>query len=153
MISQQDKRKTVLFLCSANSARSQMAEALMRHRSQDEVRVISAGLEPKPIHPMSIRVLEELGLDTSVLRSKDIREFLGKASVNWAIIVCEQARQRCPNIYPFALQTLYWPFDDPAAVQGTEDVKLEKFREVRDKIDERIKSWIEAGLVAVANGA
>lgn len=126
-----------------------MAEALLRHRSNDQLVVASAGLEPKPIHPMTLRVLDEMGLDTSVLHSKGIRDFLGKASVNVAIIVCEQAHLKCPNIYPFALQTLYWPFEDPATLTGSEDVRLAKFREIRDKIDDRIKSWVQMESIAV----
>lgn len=134
-------KPAVLFLCSANSARSQMAEALLRHRAKDRVDVFSAGIDPKPIHPLAIQVIEEIGVETTGLQSKGIGGFLGRVSVHTAIIVCEQAKQQCPRIYPFALQTLYWPFEDPAAFQGSHASMVEKFRQIRDHIDARIELW------------
>ena len=136
------KKQVVLFLCTANSARSQMAEALLRHRAGDRFEAHSAGLTPSVVHPMTIRVLQEIGLDTNRLRSKGSEEFLGKMRLHYAIIVCDKAAQSCPRLHPFALHTLHWPFDDPAAVQGPEEERLAKFREVRDKIDEQIRSWL-----------
>ena len=132
----------VLFLCTGNSARSQMAEALLRKYAGDRFDACSAGMEPKGIHPLTERVLREMGIDTSPLHSKDLRTFLGKVSIQHAIVVCEKAQQTCPRFYPFALNNLYWPFDDPAAFEGSHAAQLEKFREVRDQIDQRIQTWL-----------
>ena len=133
----------ILFLCTGNSARSQMAEALLRKHAGDRFEACSAGMEPKGIHPLTERVLREIGIDTSVLHSKDLRTFLGKVSIQNAIVVCEKAQQRCPRFYPFALNNLYWPFDDPVAFEGSPAAQLEKFRDVRDQIDERIQTWLK----------
>jgi arsenate reductase (thioredoxin) len=131
----------VLFLCTGNSARSIMAEALLRYYAPDRFEVYSAGLEPKGINPYTIRVMYEIGLDVSGGRSKDVMEFLGKVHVSYVITVCSNAEERCP-IFPFSTQRLHWPFEDPAAFQGTDAEKLAKFREVRDLIDERIRAWL-----------
>lgn len=136
------QKDSVLFLCTANSARSQMAEALLRRRASDRFAVYSAGLEPRDVHPLTHRVLRELGIDTSGLRSKGTDEFLGKARICYAIIVCDKAADSCPRIFPFATHTLYWPFEDPAAIKGSEEERLGKFREVRDEIDSRIQDWV-----------
>ena len=133
---------TVLFLCSRNSARSQMAEALLRHHGGDRFRVRSAGLRPGPVHPMTLQVLQEAGLDTSDCTSKDLGGFLGKAPIHYAIVVCERAQKDCPHIHPFALKRLYWPFEDPAAFVGSERECLDTFREVRDAIDARVQRWL-----------
>jgi arsenate reductase (thioredoxin) len=131
----------VLFLCTGNSARSIMAEALLRYYAPDRFEVYSAGLEPKGINPYTIRVMKEIGLDVSGGRSKDVMEFLGKVHVSYVITVCSNAEERCP-IFPFSTQRLHWPFEDPAAFQGTDAEKVAKFREVRDLIDERIRAWL-----------
>ncbi len=136
------RRSVVLFLCTGNSARSQMAEAILRARASDRFDAASAGLEPKGVHPLTIRVLSEVGIDTSGLYSKNSSDFLGKVAVRYAIIVCERANQHCPRIYPFAVQTLYWPFEDPATAEGTEEQRLERFREVRDQVTARIDEWL-----------
>lgn len=86
--------------------------------------------------------MAEIGIDTSGHRSKDVREYLGHVAVRHAIIVCENAQKHCPNVYPFALETLYWPFDDPAPFEGSETAQLEKFRGVRDQIEARIEQWL-----------
>ena len=132
-----------------------MAEALLRHAAGDRFQACSAGLEPKPINPLTLRVLEEAGVATDGLRSKDASEFLGRVSVHCAIFVCDKAQQSCPRIYPFALQSLYWPFEDPAAFHGSTEEKLAKFREVRDQIDHQIHVWLRAmghGLPDVTQG-
>jgi len=131
----------VLFLCTGNSARSQMAEALLRHRAGDRFEVHSAGIEPKGINPYTCRVLEEIGLDISQHRSKDVREYLGHVHMSYVITVCSNAEENCP-IFPFATIRLHWPFDDPAAFEGPDDATLARFREVRDQIDARIQEWI-----------
>lgn len=132
----------VLFLCTGNSARSIMAEALLRRYAGDRFEVYSAGLEPKGINPCTIRVMNEIGLDVSGGRSKDVMEYLGHVHMGYVITVCSNAEERCP-IFPFGTQRLHWPFEDPAAFQGTDDEKAAKFREVRDLIDQRLRTWLQ----------
>lgn len=135
-------RPRVLFVCTGNSARSIMAEALLRHFAGDRFEVFSAGMEPKGVNPLSIKALQEIGVDTAGLSSKNTMEFLGKVNVRYAIIVCDNAQKSCPRIQPFALKTLFWPFDDPAAATGSEPEKLAEFRRVRDEIAGKIKGWL-----------
>ena len=136
-------RPLILFLCTANAARSQMAEALLRHHAGDRYEACSAGLHPQGIHPLTLQVLAERGIDTAGLRAKPVGEFLGRASVRQAITVCERAQENCPRVYPFAGETLYWPFEDPAAFEGTEKRRVAKFREVCDQIEMRIELWLK----------
>lgn len=132
---------TVLFLCTANSARSQMAEGLLRHLAGDRFEVYSAGLEAKGIHPLALRVMAEVGIDISGQRSKNLSEYLGRLHIHHAIIVCDSAAQRCPT-YPFAREIHRWPFDDPATWPGGPEAQLAKFREVRDAIRGRLEDFI-----------
>lgn len=132
----------VLFLCTGNSARSIMGEALLRHHAGDRFEAHSAGTEPKGVNPLTLAVLREKGVDTSGLSSKSSGEYLGKVSVAHAIIVCENARQRCPRIDPLALSTQYWPIDDPAEAEGTDSERLGAFRAARDDIEARILGWL-----------
>jgi len=136
-------RPAVLFLCSRNSARSQMAEALLRRDANDRFDIYSGGLKPQEIHPLTLRVLDEIGVDTTGLYSKDLGQFLGKVAINYAVIVCEAANTDCPRLHPFALKQLYWPFPDPATALGTEEEQLTVFREVRDAIAGRIQHWLQ----------
>ena len=136
-------KHSILFLCAHNAARSQMAEALLRKHAGDRFDVVSAGLEPTSVHPLTIRALNEVGVDLSSHRAKGLDGILGKATFQLAIIVCERTQTSCPHIYPFALQRLYWPFEDPVAAQGTEEQQLQKFREVRDQIEARILEWLK----------
>ena len=139
------EKPCVLFLCTHNSARSQMAEALLRHRAGDRYNACSAGVEPTRVHPMTLRVLEEAHIDTTGLRSKSIDEVLGKARVRTAVMVCAQAAQEaCPRLYPFAGEVLQWTFDDPSRVQGSEELQLAAFRRTRDEIDARLREWLRA---------
>ena len=135
-------RQRVLFLCAHNAARSQMAEALLRHHAGDRFEVCSAGLEPTEIHPLTIRVLEEAGIDTSALAAEGLDTYMAKVSVQYAIVVCERTQAQCPRLYPFARETLHWPFEDPAAFRGTPGMQLNKFREVRDQIETRLEAWL-----------
>jgi len=136
-------KHSVLFLCAHNAARSQMAEALLHKHAGDQFEVASAGLEPTEIHPMTIRVMNETGVDLSRHHAKGLDGILGKQTFQFAIIVCEQTQKNCPHIYPFALQRLYWPFEDPASFNGTEEEQLEKFRDVRNQIEARILDWLK----------
>jgi arsenate reductase (thioredoxin) len=135
-------KPVVLFLCTGNSARSQMAEALLRARAGDRFTIHSAGLEPKGVHPVTIQVLAELGLPTDAMRSKPSTDFLGKVKITYAVVVCDSAQRSCPKVFPFTFNMLYWPFEDPAAFVGTPEQQLEKFRQVRDQIAERLDQWL-----------
>ena len=136
-------KQNILFLCAHNAARSQMAEALWRKHADDRYNIVSAGLEPSTIHPMTIRVLNEVGIDTSNHYAKGLAGLLGKDTFQFVIFVCERTQKNCPYIFPFALQRLNWPFEDPAAAMGTEEEQLEKFRTIRDQIETRILKWLE----------
>ena len=142
-MNEQNQKPMVLFLCTGNSARSQMAEAILRREAGDRFEVRSAGLDPTQVHPFTIRALTEIGVDASDLYAKHVREFLGRASVRYAIIVCEKVQQNCPRIFPFAFKNLYWPFDDPTRGKETEPETMKKFREVRDQIQAHIKHWLQ----------
>jgi arsenate reductase (thioredoxin) len=136
-------KPVVLVLCTGNSCRSQMAEAFLRKYAADRFAAYSAGLDPKPeIHPMARQVMVEAGIDLAGQYPKSTKEYLGRLPVRHLILVCAQAEKQCPRIFPGAMNRLFWPFDDPAA-EGSEQEGLEKFREVRDQIDHKIKAWLE----------
>src|SRR5262245_41384924 len=138
---------SVLFLCTGNSARSQMAEAFLRTCGGDYFEAYSAGLEPKGIHPLTKQVMEEVGVDISQQWSKNLTEYLGKKHFGYLVTVCSDADAKCPTTFPGVGQRLRWFFDDPAAVSGSEAEQLAKFREVRDQILQRITAWLnEPGL-------
>jgi len=132
----------VLFLCTGNSARSQMAEALLRHYAGDRFDVYSAGLEPKGMNPFTVRVMEEIGIPLTGQSSKDVREYMGKLHFSYLITVCANAEERCPTTFPGVSQRMHWAFDDPAVAEGTDEEKLAKFRAVRDQIARRIREWL-----------
>jgi len=136
------KNPLALFLCTGNSARSIMAEAILRCKAGDRFDVASAGLEPKGVHPMTVEVLREIGVPTDGLRSKPISEFLGRVSIRYAITVCAHADAACPRVFPFATRRMYWPFADPPATPGTDADRLAKFREVRDEIARQLAAWL-----------
>jgi len=146
-----ETKPVVLFLCIANTARSQIAEVLFRHHARDRLSAISAGLEPgEAVDPLAIRALEEKGLDATGLRPKHVREFLGTVRVTTAISVCSKAAEACPTLWPGLVDILYWPIDDPAAVEGNEEQRLAAFRSARDIIEAKILEWLgraHAGLV------
>ena len=129
----------VLFVCTGNSARSVMAEALLRHHGQDAFEVHSAGTEPKGINPLTLRVLGEAGIDGSFARSKSVEEFLGQ-SFDYVVTVCDQARQTCP-VFPGVHESLHWGYEDPAAAEGTEEERLVVFRKVFIQIGERVAQF------------
>jgi arsenate reductase len=137
------KTPVVLFLCGANRARSQMAEALLAHDTDGRFQARSAGLRPATaIDPMAIEVLEEIGIDTSRLRPKPVDEFM-RDRIDCAIIVCEKAEEYCPRLYPFCYRVLHWPFEDPVAFEGSDEDRLEAFRRLRDDLQGRIRQWID----------
>ncbi len=131
-----EERIRVLFVCTHNSARSIMAEVLLRARGGERFEVHSAGTEPSAVRPLTLRVLEEAGLDTSRLRSKSVEEFLGQR-FDYVVTVCDQARQTCP-VFPGRHVSLHWGYEDPAAAEGTEEERLAVFRRVFTQIASRI---------------
>jgi arsenate reductase len=132
----------ILVLCTGNSARSQMAEAYLRKYHGDRFAIASAGTVPKPeVHPLAIRAMADAGIDISGSRPKDTAEFLGKAPVRHLLIVCDNANQSCPRIWPGTYSRTFMPFDDPADAKGTEAERLAVFRRVRDEIDVAMKRW------------
>jgi arsenate reductase len=136
------KKPVVLFVCTGNSARSQMAEGLLRKHAGDRFDAKSAGTEPKGLNPLSVEAMKEIGIDISQQRSKKLSEMVGTVPIDYAIFVCSSADDRCPTLAAFTGERLYWPFDDPAAATGTHQEKLARFREVRDQIDARIVDWL-----------
>lgn len=132
----------ILFLCTGNSARSQMAEAFLRKYADDRFEAHSAGLEPKGLNPLTVRVMEEVGIDLSGQTSKSVEVYLGKTLFQSLVTVCDDADKNCPTVWPGVSTRLHWSFQDPAAVEGAEAEKLAKFREVRDLIDQKIQSWL-----------
>lgn len=137
-----NKKPRVLFLCIENRARSQMAEALLRKHAADQFEIYSAGLEPSPIHPYVYRVMEEVGLDLEGHYAKGVDEFLNKLYFGILITVCAKAEEKCPT-FPGLGERHYWPIEDPVAVEGSEEVKLEAFRRARDEIEKHIIDWLE----------
>jgi arsenate reductase len=124
----------VLILCTGNSCRSQMAEALLRRAAGDALRVASAGSKPSGyVHPLSIRAMAEVGIDLAGARSKSLEEFLDQ-DVETVITVCGNADQACPT-FPGQARRYHWPFDDPAHAEGDEEAQMAVFRRVRDEID------------------
>jgi arsenate reductase len=134
----------VLFVCTGNSARSIMAEALLRHQGGSGFEVYSAGTEPRGINPLTIRTLEAAGLDASGARSKSVTDFLGQ-SFDYVITVCDQARQSCP-VFPGVHESLHWGYEDPAEAEGTEGERLEVFRRVFIGLGQRIAMFIPIAL-------
>jgi arsenate reductase len=134
----------VLFLCTGNSARSQMAEAFLRSYAGDRFDVYSAGLEPKGfILPEVLEAMKELGLDMTGQTSKGVQEYLGKKVFAHTITVCGDAEENCPAIFLNMGKHEHWPFDDPAKLEGSDSERLEFTRRVRDQIAQRIQEWLK----------
>ena len=132
----------VLILCTGNSARSQMAEGLLRHDGGESFVVESAGIEPSFVRPEAIEAMREIGLDISGHRSKSIDEF-ARQPFDYVITVCDNAKQNCP-IFPAATSRIHWRIEDPAAVDGAEQTRLAAFRAARDDLRERLLKFIES---------
>jgi arsenate reductase len=135
-----NRGKRVLILCTGNSARSQMAEGLLRHDGGERFEVSSAGTHPGHVRPEAIAAMSELGIDISKHRSKSVDEFTND-EFDYVITVCDNAREHCP-VFPGAARRIHWSFDDPAAALGDEAARLALFRRVRDQIRERLKGFI-----------
>jgi arsenate reductase len=137
------KKQRVLILCTGNSARSQMAEGLLRHDAGDRFEVFSAGVKPSSVRPEAVAVMQELGVDLSGHRSKHLEEFVGQ-SFDYVLTVCDNARESCP-IFPGKTVTIHHSFVDPAAAGGLEggpeEERLAVFRSVRDQIRDYLRSF------------
>ncbi|MCM8789554.1 MAG: arsenate reductase ArsC [Candidatus Omnitrophica bacterium] len=133
-------KKKVLFLCTGNSARSQMAEGFLRNMGEDKFEVFSAGLKPTDVNPLAIKVMAEIGVDISQHRSKSAMEFIGQ-KFDYVITVCDNAKQTCP-VFPGKYKEIHWGLEDPAAAQGNEEERLAVFRRVRDEIKENISTFL-----------
>ena len=136
-------KKRVLILCTGNSARSQMAEGLLRARGGVRFEVYSAGTRPTGVREEAVEVMREAGVDIGAHRSKAVGEFEGR-EFDYVITVCDNARETCP-VFPGKTERIHWSFDDPAAAGGTREERLAVFRRVRDEIDARLREWA-AGL-------
>jgi arsenate reductase len=132
----------VLFLCTGNSARSQMAEALLRARGGDLFVPFSAGLEPKGMNPFTVKAMDEIGVSTEGQYSKGVMTYLGRQFFTYMVTVCADAEEKCPSVWPGVQHRLHWKFDDPAAFEGSDEDKLNEFRRVRDEIDAKISAWV-----------
>jgi arsenate reductase len=119
-----------------------MAEAFLRKYAGDRFEVHSAGLEPKGLNPLTVKVMNEVGIDVSCQESKGVDTYLGKLLFQYLITVCDDADKNCPTVWPGVNKRMHWSFRDPAAFEGTEEDKLAKFREVRDLIEKKIQEWL-----------
>ena len=134
-------KKSVLILCTGNSARSQIAEGLLKHICQDRYEVYSAGTKPSIVRPEAIKVLAEIGIDISASRSKSVDEFAGQ-NIDYVLTVCDNAKENCPY-FPATSKIVHYSFSDPAEIQGSEEIRLSAFRKVRDEIKEYFVESVE----------
>jgi arsenate reductase len=140
-----DEKKRVLILCTGNSARSQMAEGLLRHDGGGRFEVESAGTHPSSVRPEAVEAMREIGVDISAHRSKSVDEFEGQ-QFDYVITVCDNAKENCP-VFPSKTERVHWSFDDPAVAKGNDAERLAVFRRVRDEIRSRLREWMPAGQV------
>jgi arsenate reductase (thioredoxin) len=137
-------RPKVLFLCTGNSARSQMAEAFLRAFAGDRFEVHSAGIEPKGhILPDVLTIMNERGLNLNNQRPKGVKEYLGKMRFAYVITVCADAEENCPAVFLNMGKHEHWPFDDPAKFEGSDEQRLQRTRDVRDQIERRVYQWLD----------
>ena len=139
-------KEKVLFVCSHNSARSQMAEAFLKQIAGDRFEVESAGLEPGKLNPLAIEVMKEVGIDISQNKTKSVFDFYKQGKqYDYVVTVCDESQKGLCPVFPgtAATKRMHWSFDDPSSFQGTLKEKTEKTREVRDKIKHRIIEWLK----------
>jgi arsenate reductase (thioredoxin) len=136
-------RARVLFLCTHNSARSQMAEGMLRHLGGERFEVHSAGTEATHVRPLAIRAMDEIGIDISRQESKRLERYL-EESFDYVITVCDDANEACP-FFPGAANRLHWSFEDPSRAKGSEEEQLAVFRSVRDRIKDRVQAELVDG--------
>jgi arsenate reductase (thioredoxin) len=130
----------ILILCTGNSARSQMAEGLLRHQMGNSCEVFSAGTRPTRVRPEAIAVMREAGINISGHRSKSVDEFAGQ-DFDYVITVCDNARESCP-VFPARTQRIHWSIQDPAAIEGGEEERLNAFRRARNELQERLRTFV-----------
>ncbi len=135
--------KRVLFVCTGNRARSQMAEGLLRHLASDRFQACSAGTEPKGIARLTVEVMREIGVDVSGQRSKSVAEFAGER-FDYVITVCDSARERCPA-FPGGGERIHWSVEDPAAAEAGGEPSRQAFRAARDELRARIEGFLQQG--------
>lgn len=133
-------KQRVLILCTANSARSQIAEGLLRALAGNRFEVLSAGNSPSVVNPLAIAAMDERGIDIRAQRSKSVAEFLGQ-SFDYVITVCDNAAENCP-VFPGKAERMHWSLPDPAAVSGTDEERLAAFRAVRAELERRFFAWM-----------
>jgi len=136
------KSRKVLFLCTGNSCRSQMAEGLLRHLAGDRFQVFSAGVSPSRVHPMSIHVMAEIGIDISSQTSDDVHDYLD-AGIDILISVCDYARETCP-VFPRKVEHIHWSIEDPFHGWEFEESQLPAYRATRDELKSRIEDFLKA---------
>ncbi len=136
----EQNKQNVLFVCTGNSCRSQMAEGLLRHYGKDKLEVFSAGLEPSYVHPLAIKAMNESGIDITNQYPKTVNEFLGQ-NFSYVITVCDGAKERCP-VFPGKYNAIHWSIEDPASAEGTENERMNVFRRVRQNIRERVNHFV-----------
>lgn len=146
-------KKRVLFLCTGNSVRSQIAEAFLRHYGDTYFEAHSAGLKPKGINPYTIRVMKEKEINLEGQRSKDVKEYLANSTFSYFITVCGHAEENCPKTFiNSAGRHFHWDLEDPAAFEGSDEATMAQFRQVRDQIEQKIKAFlIEQGIEVAQN--
>ena len=132
----------VLILCTGNSARSQMAEGLLRHMAGDRMEVHSAGTRPGSVRPEAIAALAEIGIDIRTHWSKHVDDFAGQP-FDYVITVCDHAKQSCP-VFPVGTRRIHWSFEDPAAATGDQPRRLAEFRRIRDQISHRLAEFVDS---------
>jgi arsenate reductase (thioredoxin) len=138
------RKQKMLFLCTQNSARSQMAEGFLRELAGDRFEAYSAGCEVgNEIHPYAVEVMNEVGIDISDQYPKGLRTYMGKMGFNYSIIVCARAERNCPKTFPGVCTRLVWIFEDPRGEDVPEEERLENCWRVRDQIELKIKNWLE----------
>jgi arsenate reductase len=133
------EQKRVLFLCTHNSARSQMAEGLLRHLAGDRYETFSAGTEQTRVHPLAIEAMREIGVDIRGQASKTLDAFAGER-FDYVITVCDRANESCP-LFPGDTERIHWSFDDPSAATGSDEQRLAAFRRIRDEIRQRLRTF------------
>ncbi len=131
----------ILILCTGNSARSQMAEGLLRHDGGAQYEVFSAGTQPSYVRPEAIQVMREAGIDISGHRSKSVEEFAGQ-HFDYVITVCDNAKESCP-VFPATTKRIHWSLEDPAAVKGSEEQRLAEFRRIRDQLRTHLRQFAQ----------
>ena len=134
-----DRKSRVLFLCTHNAARSQMAEGILRNLSHGTVDVFSAGTEPTEVHPLAVQALREMAIDIGGQRSKHVGEFAGQA-FDFVVTLCDSARELCP-VFPGDPERIHWSFPDPGAVEGTEFERLRAFKRIATELTMRLRSF------------